>query len=573
MNAAYRFWARGVEETLMSVSQTDFDVRETNLWTEASVNKVLLLGLDGATFSVLEPAFEAGHMPVLRKLFDCGASGILTSTVPPYTPPGWTSIFTGVNPGRHGIFGFTHGNVQRPEGLVRLDCVKVPAIWNAVNAQGSEIGVFNVPMTYPPPAVEPFCVAGMLTPEDGGETPENFTSPGTLAAGIAEVTGSYEIDVEVSYEEDWRSSAIIERLSHNLTTKRRVLEWLLDKHDTSILFAVLEAPDRLMHPFYKYIDPRCEHFSRPEAEPIRERAWRFFDEMDAVVGDLLSWAQDGYVITMSDHGFGPKEKVVSVNLAMRDWGLLSIGGAGAMGQSVGLHRLARRVKKAIPKRIWRSVKGAAHSQIDWSRTKAFSSPNPQQGIYVNLEGREPHGTVPQSNYDAVREEVVARFSELTDPDDGRPVLDRIYRREEVMDGPEAARAPDLFPVCRAYAYELSDGLFSPPVITDHRQLPRGFHHLDGIFGVAGPGIGPQKGLRANVYDIMPTALYLAGLKIPEGLDGRVLREALPQDMVSSRPPRIEPMTLPLAGQGNHARPYTEQEEKQVEASLRSLGYL
>jgi predicted AlkP superfamily phosphohydrolase/phosphomutase len=537
------------------------------------VNKVLLLGLDGATFSVLEPAFEAGHMPALRGLLDRGASGILTSTVPPYTPPGWTSIFTGVNPGRHGIFGFTLGNVQRPEGLVRLDRVKVPAIWNAVNAQGSEIGVFNVPMTYPPPAVEPFCVAGMLTPEGGGETPQNFTSPATLTAGIAEVTSYYEIDVEVNYEEDWRSSAIIDRLSHNLTTKRRVLEWLLNKHDISNLFAVLEAPDRLMHPLYKYIDPSCEHFSRPEAEPIRERAWGFFDEMDAVVSDLLSWAQDGYVITMSDHGFGPKEKVVNVNLALMEWGLLAIRGAGALGQSVGLHRLARRVKKAVPKRIWRSVKGAAHSQIDWSRTKAFSSPNPQQGIYVNLEGREPHGTVHQSKYEAVREEVVTRFSELTDPEDRRPVLDRIYRREDVMDGPEAAFAPDLFPVCREYAYELSDGLFSPPLITDHRQLPRGFHHMDGIFGVAGPDIGPQDNLRAQVYDIMPTALYLAGMKIPEGLDGRVIDEALPKEMVSSGPPRIEPMMLPRAGEGTDARPYTEEEEAQIEESLRNLGYL
>ncbi|MGH2748837.1 MAG: alkaline phosphatase family protein, partial [Actinomycetota bacterium] len=77
------------------------------------MSKVLLLGLDGMTFSVLGPAFEAGHMPRLQRLLEGGASGILTSTIPPYTPPGWTSIFTGVNPGRHGIFGFMLGNAQR----------------------------------------------------------------------------------------------------------------------------------------------------------------------------------------------------------------------------------------------------------------------------------------------------------------------------------------------------------------------------------------------------------------------------------------------------------------------------
>ena len=100
------------------------------------MNKVLMLGIDGATYAILDPAFEAGHMPNLKKLLDRSASGVLTSTVPPYTPPGWTSIFTGVNPGKHGIFGFTLGNVQRREGLVRLDRVTAPALWNAANAQG-----------------------------------------------------------------------------------------------------------------------------------------------------------------------------------------------------------------------------------------------------------------------------------------------------------------------------------------------------------------------------------------------------------------------------------------------------
>ncbi|HET7483481.1 MAG TPA: alkaline phosphatase family protein, partial [Actinomycetota bacterium] len=107
------------------------------------MNKVLMLGLDGVTFRILDPAFEAGHMPRLRALLERGVSGILTSTVPPYTPPGWTSIFTGVNPGKHGIFGFTLGNVQRREGLVRLDRVQAPALWNAMNAQGHRVGLFN----------------------------------------------------------------------------------------------------------------------------------------------------------------------------------------------------------------------------------------------------------------------------------------------------------------------------------------------------------------------------------------------------------------------------------------------
>jgi predicted AlkP superfamily phosphohydrolase/phosphomutase len=538
------------------------------------VSRVLLLGLDGATYNVLGPAFDAGHMPRLRSLLERGAQGVLESTVPPYTPPAWTSIFTGVNPGRHGIFGFTLGHVQDPRGLVRLDRVRSPAIWNAAGAQGARMGLFNIPMTYPAPPVSGWAVSGMLTPEGGGETPEHFTSPEELAAKIGGWVGRYEIDVEVNYDEDWKSTAILERLSANLASKRRALHLLLeDSSNISLLFAVLEAPDRLMHCHYKYIDPRCEHYSQPAAEPIRARAWQFFDEMDAVIADLLSWAgPDGFIVAMSDHGFGPKDKVVNVNLLLREWGLLSVRAVAALGSAGSLRSIARRAKSVVPRRVWRRAKSAAHAAIDWPHTKAFSSPNPQQGIYVNLQGREPHGTVSAADYERVRDEIADRFAELTDPHDGRPVLDRMYRREEVAQGPEADSGPDLYPVCRDYTYELSDGLYSASTLTDYRSLPRGFHHSDGIFGIAGPDIEPRAGLRARVYDITPTALYLAGLKLPE-LDGRVIAEALPRAMLDERPPQTEAMDLPRAGEGAKAMPYSAEEEAQIEESLRNLGYL
>lgn len=527
------------------------------------------------TFDVLGPAFEAGHMSNLNALLGRGASGVLESTIPPYTPPGWTSIFTGVNPGRHGIFGFTLGNAQQPRGLVRLDRVQAPAIWNAANAQGTPIGLFNIPMTYPPPPVDGFAVAGMLTPEEGGATPSNFTYPNDLAKWIGERAGKYQIDIEVNYEQDWRSAAIVDRLSANLATKRAALSALLDSRgkDLPMLFAVLEAPDRLMHVHYKYIDPSFEHWSRPEAGPIRERVWEFFDEMDDVVGDLVNWAgAQGYVVTMSDHGFQGKEKSVNVNYLLNQWNLLALGGAGSVVASSSVRKTAQRAKKLIPKGVRKKVKSVAHASIEWSRTKAFSAPIPQQGIYVNLQGREPRGIVDPHDYEAVRDEIIDRLSELVDPDDGSPVVDRVFKREEVMEGPAAMEAPDLFPVCRHYSYELSDGLYSLSALTDYRELPRGFHHMDGIFGISGPGVGVKSDLRASLYDIAPTALYLAGLAQLDS-DGRVLTELLPPRMVRESPPAVFDGPLPLAGAGAEASPYSPEDEAQIEESLRNLGYL
>ena len=232
----------------------------------------------------------------------------------------------------------------------------------------------------------------------------------------------------------------------------------------------------------------------------------------------------------------------------------------------------RKAKKVVPRTVWRRAKGAAHSRIDWSKTSAFSAPNPQQGIYLNLQGREPEGTVPESRYEQVRDEIIERFESLRDPDDGGPVLTQMHKREDVMFGPEAHNAPDLFPVCRDYSYELSDGLFSAQVLTDYRQLPRGFHHMDGIFGIAGPDVPARSGATASLYDMAPTALYLAGLKLPE-MDGKVLLDLLPENITGDRAVEVGEMDLPLAGAGSAASPYSADEEAQIEESLRNLGYL
>jgi hypothetical protein len=70
----------------------------------------------------------------------------------------------------------------------------------------------------------------------------------------------------------------------------------------------------------------------------------------------------------------------------------------------------------------------------------------------------------------------------------------------------------------------------------------------------------------------PTALYLAGLKVPE-MDGRVLTELLPPSKIEGRPVEIEAMDLPLAGEGVASTPYSAEEEAQIEESLKNLGYL
>lgn len=537
------------------------------------MGRLAIIGLDGATFRLLDPLREDGVMPALTALRRRGLESILRSTVPAYTPPAWVSIATGVNPGRHGVFGFLANTPQEAPSVVHAGLIDAPPLWQHLNRQGVEVGVFNVPITYPPQPVEGFMVSGGLAA--GWTEPElpNFASDPALGRLVMDVAGGrYPLDTVVSYEKDWRSPDSVSRIHRVQTLRRAALAALLERTDPRVVFAVFEGPDRLAHLHYQYLVPGSDWYGRPEGKEIRARAWSYFAQLDMAIGDLVGWAgPEGHVLVVSDHGAGPWEKTVNVNLLLARWGYLSLPVMGRLartGLAAGAgQRLARRV---LPRRLLHRTKARMARGIGWERTRAFASHVAEQGIHVNERGTFPAGCVEWAGTEALAEEIAGRLMELRDPADGLPVVDTVVRRDDVIHGPHAPRAPHLFPFCRDQRYELSDTLAARAVITDHRDRPWGYHHSDGIFVAAGPGVAA--GLLAeglDVVDVLPTALHLAGLAVPEGLDGRVAAGA-PRS-IASRPSVT--VNAPGSFERSVQYPFSPQEEAEIENSLRGLGYI
>jgi len=102
--------------------------------------KVLLLGLDGATFDVLGPWMAEGKLPNLQRLSAGGARGLLTTTIPPVSASAWVSLATGKNPGQHGLFDFVF---PRPDGyqvqVANVTYRGAPAMWNLINQAGGKV--------------------------------------------------------------------------------------------------------------------------------------------------------------------------------------------------------------------------------------------------------------------------------------------------------------------------------------------------------------------------------------------------------------------------------------------------
>ncbi len=148
--------------------------------------KVFILGLDGATFDLIDPFIKEGELPNLASIIQEGVRAKLNSTILSHSPPAWTSFATGKNPGKHGILGFTKMSSDSYElKLVYGSHNKAKTLWETLSEKGKKVIVMNIPMTYPPKPVNGLLVSGL----DAPSTSSQFTYPPELREEILSCTG------------------------------------------------------------------------------------------------------------------------------------------------------------------------------------------------------------------------------------------------------------------------------------------------------------------------------------------------------------------------------------------------
>ncbi len=563
--------------------------------------RVLVIGLDGATMRLLQPMIAAGRLPNLARFIETGASGPLRSTIRPESSIAWSSFATGVNAGRHGIFGFVGpiAGSYRTRLMTAAD-LHAPPFWVHLADHGVRVGVFNVPLVaYPPKPLPPgsFTVGGLMTPGLASD----FTWPAELKADLLAHVPGYRLDVdEAGLSEEQLIAELAELTRLHLAAAR----YLIESRQPELFVAVFMATDRIQHHLWRHLDPRHPRYDPIRSPRLTPAIHALYDQLDAAVGELVALVATGALtLVISDHGFNGCHRALAVNawLAQNGW-LTPRAGAELRGRSARLigwlRRLPglRRLKARLPGLRQVKLTDAWHPDptdwIAWEQTAAYFSD--AGGIRINLQGREPQGTVSPPAYEALRAEISRRLLALRDPETGAAPVAAVYRREELYTGPYADLAPDLIVEPRRDAddpaenYLLAYGAPPAGALFIERLRLSGNHDLDGILFAAGPGVttGPVAG--ARLWDLAPTLCQALGAPVPTGLDGRMLPELTAGNVLSAPPslrgasfaPKQSQAMEGIASQTPLAMTpestgaeLSSEDEAAVAERLRALGYL
>jgi len=544
--------------------------------TPAALRPTLVLALDGATFSVIEPLVADGHLPHLARAMREGTHASLPSVVPPVTFPAWSSFMTGLEPGEHGVFDFT----QKLSGQYRIRFSNASdrtgrSLFARVCDAGGRVLVLGMPAAFPPEPLNGLLVCGFDAPVSSGTDASSASDP-ALYERIAKRAGPWmRPDLDESARDPSFHERAVETLLARVERKERfALEALralaAEGGRPDLAMIVFSESDTVGHHYWRDHDPASPRHDPTASATRRGAVAAVYQRLALACGRLReAFGEDAACFVLSDHGMGgAANSVVHLNKRLEEAGLLVRRRAG------GTDGVTRRLRDAalrwlpatVAQQLFRRARGAAArvesavrmGGFDWQQTRAWSEEaNTNPGVWINLRGREARGCVEPEAYEATRDAVIEALESWRLPGDDAPVVARARRREQLYSGPFVRRAPDI-----AIELALHEGYGLSLVPTPWADAPASTRAL----GSEERGGGRGRGMNGTHRR--------AGIWIDAHGD-------LPQPpggLAEAAPAIARAMGAPWApaddGDGAAARrDYSAEEDAVVAERLRALGYL
>ena len=430
--------------------------------------RVAFFGIDGVPYSLI-----ADNEETFENLHAIASGGSIDSIVPPESSACWPALTTGVNPGSTGVYGFQDREIDSYETYVPMgQDVQATRLWSRVDDAGGEATVMNVPVTFPPDRDIQRMVSGFLSPGV-----EKAAYPDELRETLEALDYKIDVNAKLGHKDD--KEAFIENAHRTLDARFEAFKRYIEADDWDLFFGVFMTTDRVNHFLFK---------DYAEDGEYKQEFLEFYAKLDDYLGELRGMLDEKTtMVVASDHGFTSLDYEVKCNAWLEEQGWLSFDDDDH--DSLGDIADDTRAYSLIPGRF-----------------------------YINLEGREPRGSVPEEEYEAVRKELEADLEALEGPD-GRPVADRIVTKEDAFRGDHDEIAPDLV-VIPNDGFDLKSGFRGGDAVFD--TGPRNGMHSFGNASLFVDDDG-AKIEDADLYDIAPTVLELLDIDIDRGdFDGASL---------------------------------------------------
>ena len=459
--------------------------------TKKTGRKVMVIGLDCAPPEHIFDEY-AGDIPNLTKLRENGLYGPLESITPPITVPAWACMMTSKDPGTLGIYGFRNRKDHTYDGLEFATSFKVkePTVWDILSEAGKDCIVISVPPMYPPKPVRGIQIGCFLTPSNDTD----YTYPKELKAEIESNVGEFIFDIR-NFRTD-NTQYILDEAYKMTEMKFKTADYLLENKPWDFFMMVEMGPDRLNHGIWSFIDPNHPRYE-PD-NPYKESLRDYYRFLDGKIGDLLKHADDDTtVLVVSDHGAKAMVGGVCFNEWLQDEGYLSF-----TNEPEGITPLNK-------------------MNIDWSKTKAWGDGGYYGRLFLNVEGREPNGTIPKAEFETVREELIVKIEAMVDHE-GKPMGNKAHKPEELYNLQNGV-APDLIVIFGELRWRSVGSLGHGSLYTFENDTgPDEANHAEhGIFimnNAPGQGTGTKDGL--HLWDVHSTILDLFDLEPAQGALGK-----------------------------------------------------
>lgn len=513
--------------------------------------KLLIIGLDGATFAAIIPLIKKGKIPTLKKIMKEGVFGNLESSVPPVSCPAWPSFMTGKNPKKHRVLDWFKYDKNYMKSFNSAKEIKGKRFWDYLNNQGLFCGTINVPITYPPYPIKGFMISGFLALKEDSE----FTYPPELKQELLE--RGYMIDPVNRYS--LSDESFLKKMREVMEMRKNIILYLIKNKKWDVLVAVFR-PEPIQHRFWK--------------EDTMDVIDDTYERLDGYIKEILETvSKDTNIMIISDHGFGD---MPDYNIYFNTW----LSNKGFF--------LLKQTKKKIPlDKIYRilvkmGLKWTKYlvghkldklrfinyeEDVDWKNTKAFARISENIGfIYLNKENRFEEGILSEELTKKVKQEIeeeLKKFEVL-----GIKVVNKILDKNEIYGDIE--EAPDIiFEVNKKFkGMEILD---KKEFVEIPNKDKRGWHSQKGIFMANGKDILNKGEIKAaKLIDIAPTILKLYGIEKPGDMDGKVLNIFKKSDWKNER---ISYKKKEIEKEEKQENGFSKEEEKEIKERLRSLGYL